>query len=107
MTYSYFEGVGLAWQWPFPSQALPLIIVKFPSCDFLEHLFIVCIIHLTLTRSGLVELINFPYFWITYIGPGGQFLYIFLFLSQYWAYSWAQETNDGFEFQAGNKTEAI
>lgn len=91
------------------SQALPLLIVKFPSCDFLEHLFIVCIIHLTLTRSGLVELINFPYFWITYIEIlEGSFSISFCFCHNTGhTYSWAQETNDGFEFQAGNKTEAM
>ena len=100
-------GLGLAVN--ISSQALPLIIVTFPSCDFLEHLFIVCIIHLTLTRSGLVELINFPYSWITYIESlEGSFSVSFsLFLSQYCAHSWAQETNDGFEFQASNKPEAI
>ena len=67
MTYSYFWRMGLAWQWPFLVRPLPLIIVKCPSCDFLEHLFIICIIHLISARSGLLELINFPYSWITYI----------------------------------------
>lgn len=57
------------------------LIVKFPSSDFLEHLLIVRIIHLTFTRSGLVDLINFSYSWITYTEASGQVLCLFLIVS--------------------------
>lgn len=65
----------------FVTRLIPLIIVKYPSSGFLEHLLIVHIIHLTFTRSGLVDLINFYYSWITYTEAAGQVLCLFLIIS--------------------------
>lgn len=87
--------MGLAWQWPFLVRLLPLIIGKFPSSDFLEHLLLVCIIHLTFTRSGLVELINFSYPWITCVESlTGSSCVSHRICLQYWAHGWAQGANN-------------
>lgn len=75
---------------------LPLITGKFLSSDYLKHLLLVCIIHLTFTRSGLVELINFSYFWITCVESlVGSFFHLSLYPPQYWVRGWAEGTNDG------------
>lgn len=61
------EGGGGAWLGggSLVAGQAPLIIMKFPSSDFLDHLLIVGTIHLTFSRPGLEELLNFSYSWIT------------------------------------------